>query len=103
MTCWLVNTGWTGGGYGTGSRMPIKATRALLAAALSGSLAEGEFRVDENFGFEVPLACPGVSDVLLNPRRTWDDGAEYDRQACRTGPDVRPRTSPSTNPMSAKR
>ena len=80
-TCWLVNTGWTGGRYGTGSRMPIRATRALLTAALNGTLAEGEFRVDENFGFEVPVSCPAVADLLLTPRRTWDDPAEYDAQA----------------------
>ena len=61
--------------------MPIRATRALLTAALNGSLARGEFRTDPNFGFEVPLACEGVSDVLLNPRRTWDDAGAYDRQA----------------------
>jgi phosphoenolpyruvate carboxykinase (ATP) len=80
-TCWLVNTGWTGGAYGTGARMPIRATRALLTAALDGSLANGEFRVDENFGFEVPLTCHGVAELLLTPRRTWDDPAEYDAQA----------------------
>ncbi|MCB1311832.1 MAG: phosphoenolpyruvate carboxykinase [Sedimentitalea sp.] len=82
-TCWLVNTGWTGGAYGTGSRMPIKATRALLTAALDGSLAEVEFRKDPYFGFEVPVAVPGVAEVLLDPRRTWDDPASYDRQAAR--------------------
>lgn len=80
-TCWLVNTGWTGGGYGVGSRMPIRATRALLTAALEGKLAQGEFRVDENFGFEVPMSCPAVADLLLTPRRTWDDPAEYDKAA----------------------
>ncbi len=80
-TCWLVNTGWTGGAYGTGSRMPIKATRALLSAALDGSLAEAEFRKDPNFGFEVPVAVPGVASILLEPRRTWDDAAAYDMQA----------------------
>ena len=80
-TCWLVNTGWTGGAFGTGSRMPIKATRALLTAALDGSLNGAEFRKDPNFGFEVPVSVPGVSDVLLDPRRTWEDGAEYDAQA----------------------
>ncbi len=80
-SCWLVNTGWTGGGYGEGSRMPIKATRSLLSAALNGSLAKGSFRTDPNFGFEVPVACPGVSDVLLTPRRTWADPAAYDKQA----------------------
>ena len=80
-TCWLVNTGWTGGAYGTGSRMPIKATRALLTAALDGSLADAEFRKDPNFGFEVPVAAPGVASILLDPRRTWDDAAAYDAQA----------------------
>ncbi len=80
-SCWLVNTGWTGGAHGTGSRMPIKATRALLTAALNGSLNDAEFRKDPFFGFEVPVAVPGVADVLLDPRRTWADPAAYDRQA----------------------
>lgn len=79
--CWLVNTGWTGGQYGTGSRMPIKATRALLAAALDGSLNEAEMRVDPNFGFEVPVSVHDVDTSILNPRRTWADGEAYDRQA----------------------
>ena len=80
-TCWLVNTGWTGGAYGTGSRMPIRATRSLLTAALDGSLADVEFRRDPNFGFEVPVAVTGVADVLLDPRRTWADPDAYDAQA----------------------
>ena len=85
-SCWLVNTGWTGGAYGTGQRMPIQATRALLAAALEGSLATGGFRRDPNFGFDVPLSVPGVSvpgveNTLLDPRRTWADPAAYDRAA----------------------
>ena len=80
-TCWLVNTGWTGGAYGTGKRMPIKATRALLTAALDGSLAKAEFRKDPNFGFEVPVALAGVDTTLLNPRDTWADKAAYDAQA----------------------
>ena len=79
--CWLVNTGWTGGAYGTGSRMPIKATRALLTAALDGSLSEGAFRTDPNFGFEVPCSVEGVDDALLDPRATWADAAAYDAQA----------------------
>jgi len=79
--CWLVNTGWTGGAYGSGQRMPIKATRALLAGVLDGALMETEFRRDTHFGFEVPVRMHGIADVLLNPRRTWDDGAAYDRQA----------------------
>jgi phosphoenolpyruvate carboxykinase (ATP) len=81
--CWLVNTGWTGGAYGTGERMPIKATRALLSAALDGTLAAGEFRRDPNFGFDVPVACPGVDDTLLDPRGTWDDPAAYDAAAAK--------------------
>ncbi|MBT8474891.1 MAG: phosphoenolpyruvate carboxykinase [Alphaproteobacteria bacterium] len=82
-TCWLVNTGWTGGAYGTGSRMPIKATRALLTAALDGSLAEVTFRKDPNFGFEVPVSIDGVADILLDPRRTWHDAEAYDAQAAK--------------------
>lgn len=82
-TCWLVNTGWTGGAYGTGKRMPIKATRALLSAALDGSLAKVPFRKDPNFGFEVPVAVPGVDATLLNPRETWADKAAYDAQAAK--------------------
>jgi len=82
-TCWLVNTGWTGGAYGTGKRMPIKATRALLSAALDGSLAQGEFRRDPNFGFDVPVAVAGVDATLLNPRDTWGDKAAYDAQAAK--------------------
>ncbi len=79
--CWLVNTGWTGGKYGTGSRMPIKATRALLDAALSGTLKSQPMRIDPMFGFQVPLALPGVDPAILNPRETWADKAAYDAQA----------------------
>jgi phosphoenolpyruvate carboxykinase (ATP) len=79
--CWLVNTGWTGGAYGTGKRMPIKATRALLAAALDGSLNNAEFRTDPNFGFAVPVEVPGVDTSILDPRSTWADKAAYDAQA----------------------
>ncbi|HEY0115045.1 MAG TPA: phosphoenolpyruvate carboxykinase (ATP), partial [Allosphingosinicella sp.] len=81
VTCWLVNTGWTGGKYGTGSRMPIKATRALLNAALDGSLNSADFRKDPYFGFEVPAAVPGVDSHILNPRDTWADKDEYDATA----------------------
>ena len=80
-TCWLVNTGWTGGAYGTGKRMPIRATRALLHAALDGSLNKVQFRKDPNFGFDVPVSVPGVDDQLLDPRQTWADSAAYDAQA----------------------
>lgn len=61
--------------------MPIRATRALLSAALDGSLNKVEFRTDPNFGFEVPVSVPGVADVILDPRRTWADKAAYDAQA----------------------
>jgi phosphoenolpyruvate carboxykinase (ATP) len=80
-SCWLVNTGWTGGAYGTGRRMPIRATRALLTAALDGSLKGVAFRRDPNFGFDVPVAVPGVEPTLLDPRATWADTAAYDAQA----------------------
>jgi phosphoenolpyruvate carboxykinase (ATP) len=79
--CWLLNTGWTGGKYGVGKRMPIKATRALLNAALDGSLNSAEFRKDPNFGFDVPVAVAGVDPAILDPRSTWTDQAEYDRTA----------------------
>ncbi|SDX71914.1 phosphoenolpyruvate carboxykinase (ATP) [Albimonas donghaensis] len=82
-TCWLVNTGWTGGAYGTGKRMPIKATRGLLTAALDGSLNGVEFRKDPFFGFEVPVAVHDVDASLLDPRSTWADGAAYDAQAAK--------------------
>jgi phosphoenolpyruvate carboxykinase (ATP) len=83
VTCWLVNTGWTGGKYGVGKRMPIKVTRALLNAALDGSLNQVEFRTDPNFGFEVPVAVPGVESTILDPRATWDDKAGYDETAAK--------------------
>ena len=82
-TCWLVNTGWTGGAFGKGSRMPIKATRALLSAVLDGSLTGSAFRKDVTFGFDVPVSVPGVADILLDPRRTWENGTDYDEQAIR--------------------
>jgi phosphoenolpyruvate carboxykinase (ATP) len=78
---WLVNTGWTGGPFGDGERMPIAATRALLAAALSGELEGVEYREDAVFGFQVPVSVPGVDDRLLDPRRTWRHPDEYDRKA----------------------
>ena len=80
-TVWLVNTGWTGGPFGEGQRMPIAATRALLDAALSGQLAGTEFRTDDVFGFEVPTEVPGVEASLLDPRSTWRDPEAYDRKA----------------------
>jgi len=79
--CWLVNTGWTGGKYGVGQRMPIKATRALLDAALSGALKSQPMRTDPIFGFQVPTTLAGIDAAILNPRETWSDKAAYDQQA----------------------
>ena len=78
---WLVNTGWTGGPFGEGNRMPIAATRAMLHAALSGELDDAGTRVDEVFGFRVPLAIHGVEVKLLDPRSTWRDPEAYDGKA----------------------
>jgi len=78
---WLVNTGWTGGPYGTGERMNINHTRTMVRAALNGELDEVETRIDPIFGFEVPLTCPGVPGDVLDPRETWQDKAGYDEQA----------------------
>ena len=79
---WLINTGWTGGPFGEGHRMPIQATRALLHAVLSGTLEQVEFREDPVFGFRVPVTAPGVEDqLLLDPRSTWADPEAYDRKA----------------------
>jgi phosphoenolpyruvate carboxykinase (ATP) len=79
--CWLVNTGWTGGKYGVGRRMPIQATRKLLAAALDGSLADVSFRTDPYFGISVPLAVTGIQPHLLDPAKTWADKAAFETTA----------------------
>ncbi|MGH7061677.1 MAG: phosphoenolpyruvate carboxykinase (ATP), partial [Stellaceae bacterium] len=79
--CWLVNTGWSGGAYGTGKRMSIAHTRALLRAALDGRLNDAPLRKDQNFGLFVPEACPGVPSEVLDPRGTWSDKAAYDETA----------------------
>ncbi|UTD26571.1 phosphoenolpyruvate carboxykinase [Bradyrhizobium sp. WD16] len=81
--CWLVNTGWTGGKYGVGSRMPIRVTRTLLTGALNGSLRNVAFRADPYFGFAVPTAVPGVPDEILDPVNTWSDKADFDQTARR--------------------
>ena len=79
--CWLVNTGWTGGKYGVGRRMPIQVTRRLLTAALDGSLKNVKFRTDPYFGFSVPTELAGVEPHLLYPYKTWRDKAEFDQTA----------------------
>jgi len=80
---WLVNTGWTGGGYGVGARMQIGQTRAMIHAALSGQLDVARFTRDPVFNVDVPVACPEVPAEVLTPRRTWADGAAYDAAAVR--------------------
>jgi len=79
--CWLVNTGWSGGTYGVGRRMPIAHTRALLRAALDGRLAATSLREDPNFGLMVPEGCPDVPSEVLDPRGTWSDKKAYDETA----------------------
>ena len=75
--CWLVNTGWTGGKPGVGKRMPIRVTRALLTAALDGSLKKAEFRPDPYFGLSVPISVPGVEPNILNPVKTWTSETKF--------------------------
>lgn len=79
--CWLVNTGWTGGAYGVGKRMSIRHTRALLSAALDGTLAKASYRRDPFFGLMIPEAAPGIPAEVLDPRQGWADKAAYDRAA----------------------
>jgi phosphoenolpyruvate carboxykinase (ATP) len=78
---WLVNTGWTGGAYGVGSRMKIAHTRAMIRAALAGELDNVEFKTDPIFNLAVPQSVPGVPSEVLNPRGTWKSAADYDAQA----------------------
>ena len=78
---WLVNTGWTGGAYGTGSRIKLGHTRAMVDAVLSGRLERASYTADPVFGLQVPNAVPGVPAELLDPRATWPDAAGYDAQA----------------------
>ncbi len=78
---YLVNTGWSGGPYGVGSRMKLKFTRAMITAALNGTLENAEFKHDEVFNVDVPQSCPDVPDEIMNPRDTWEDKAAYDESA----------------------
>ena len=78
-----MNTGWTGGPYGTGSRMKLAHTRAMVTAALSGQLDGAKYVKDPVFGFEVPAGVPGVPSDVLTPRNTWADPAAYDAQAAK--------------------
>jgi phosphoenolpyruvate carboxykinase (ATP) len=81
--CYLVNTGWAGGGYGVGRRMPLSLTRKIISLVLSGEIEAVETRIDPNFGFAVPVALPGIAPAVLNPRKAWPDSAAYDAAAHR--------------------
>ena len=78
---WLVNTGWSGGGFGVGSRMKIGYTRAMIRAALNGDLDNISFNKHEIFGLEMPQTCPNVPEEILSPRNTWADKEAYDKKA----------------------
>ena len=78
---WLVNTGWTGGPYGTGKRMKLKYTRAMITAALEGKLGGVSYHVHPIFGLNIPKECPNVPSEVLNPKDTWTDKEAYDRKA----------------------
>jgi phosphoenolpyruvate carboxykinase (ATP) len=80
-SCWLINTGWSGGPYGEGKRMEIKYTRAMIRAILNGSLAGVETRPDPIFGVGIPVSCPEVPPEILIPRNTWRDREAYDQKA----------------------
>jgi phosphoenolpyruvate carboxykinase (ATP) len=79
--CWLVNTGWSGGPYGTGERIRLADTRAMLRAALSGKLYGVAFRRHPELGLMMPEACPGVPSEILNPQATWCDAKAYNHKA----------------------
>ena len=78
---WLINTGWTGGPYGVGSRVKLSYTRAMVASALKGNLAQVSFEEHPVFGLKMPLSCPGVPSTILNPKNTWTDKLAYDQKA----------------------
>lgn len=80
---WLVNTGWTGGPYGTGRRMSLRYTRSMVAAALAGALDALPYDIEPVFGLQIPTSCPDVPSELLSPRTTWQDSAAYDLAAAR--------------------
>lgn len=78
---WLINTGWSGGGYGVGKRMKLSFTRAMITAALEGKLDNAVFEIHPVFGFRMPVSCPDVPSEILNPRNTWEDKEAYDSKA----------------------
>jgi phosphoenolpyruvate carboxykinase (ATP) len=81
VSIWLVNTGWSGGAYGVGSRIILSYTRAMIKAALNGVLKDVKYRNDNIFELAIPTTCPEVPDAILNPRDTWKDKEAYDKMA----------------------
>ena len=84
-TAWLINTGWTGGKYGEGSRIKLKYSRAIMDAIHDGSLDKVPTETMDVFGVEIPTSCPGVPSEILNPRDTWKDKSAYDEMLHRLG------------------
>ncbi len=82
---WMINTGWTGGAYGTGNRMKLKYTRAMITAALNGELDNVEYKNHDVFGIAIPQSCPNTPSEILNPRNTWEDKNLYDKKAFELG------------------
>ncbi|MFC2662601.1 MAG: phosphoenolpyruvate carboxykinase (ATP), partial [Eubacterium sp.] len=80
---YLINTGWTGGSYGTGSRMKLRYTRAMVTAALNGEIENAEFKHDDLFNLDIPQSCKDVPSEVMNPRDTWEDKDAYDQTARR--------------------
>ena len=78
---WMINTGWSGGSYGVGSRMKLSYTRAMITAALNGELDHVQFESHPVFGMMMPVSCPNVPSEMLNPRNTWADANAYDAKA----------------------
>jgi phosphoenolpyruvate carboxykinase (ATP) len=78
---WLINTGWSGGSYGVGSRMKLKYTRSMITAAMNGELADVDFKTHNVFGLAMPTSCPDVPTELLSPKDTWADKSKYDATA----------------------
>lgn len=78
VNAWLVNTGWTGGGHGVGSRIKLKYTRAMIDAIHHGDFEGISFTKDDDFGFEIPESCPGVPSEVLNPKSTWADKKSFE-------------------------
>jgi phosphoenolpyruvate carboxykinase (ATP) len=82
---WLVNTGWSGGSHGVGSRVKLRYTRAMIDAIYSGALADTPTKRDKTFGFEVITKCPDVPSTILDPRKSWEDKEKYDETARKLG------------------